>query len=100
MNGNLVKCGKCGWVHFPVTTQHAMDSVAHFNCFYELLSDEKKHEYYNNRPASLGDYMYCSYCGHTFKDFVPALPGDCPTGCTIGPIIYEKGDNNDATQPV
>lgn len=88
----LVKCNRCGWVHVPVTRYYAEISVRNFNAFYETLSADKQQEYYNGRPASLSEYTRCVHCGADHSNFTPALPGDCPVGCTVNPIIYEKKD--------
>jgi 5-methylcytosine-specific restriction endonuclease McrA len=87
----LVTCRTCGWVHFEVTRAFAEKEVEAFNKFYDALSLQKQEEYYGNHKVSIKDYESCGFCGGLYKNFRKTKKGECPTGCTIGPII-RKGD--------
>ena len=91
-------CNRCGWVHFAMSRERAQSDVDQFNAYYEALSPEKREEYYGNKPASIATYERCFFCGQTDGDFRPYQDGDCPTGCTVQPVIWdcptESGDDN------
>lgn len=86
---NLVTCIKCGWVHMPVTREFAEASVADFNSYFDTLTKDKQDDYYGGRKSSLNSYLHCLNCGGPHTNFRPTKEGDCPMGCTIGPIIQE-----------
>ena len=71
-------CNNCGWVHFGVTRAHAAEEVARFN-----------EQFYPAQKSSITQYERCERCGGSYLNFRVALSGDCPDGCTIGPIIVE-----------
>jgi hypothetical protein len=56
-----------------------------FNAVYEKFSDQEKSMLAG--PASIEPYKQCFRCGAPSTDFVPALEGDVPSGCTIQSII-------------
>ena len=91
-------CNRCGWVHFAMSRERAQSEVDQFNAYYEALSPEKREKYYGNKPASIATYERCFFCGQTDGDFRPYQDGDCPTGCTIQPVIWdsptESGDKS------
>lgn len=82
-------CLSCGWVHFGVTRQYAEDQVARFNEYFSTLSPEVQQSFYGGHGATLDDYLRCGLCSGSFTNFRDAVEGDCPDGCTIGPIIHE-----------
>lgn len=82
----FVTCCGCGWVHFAVTQAFAESQVRRFNEYYDTLTAGQRANY-GNRRASLADYTGCRSCGR--NEFRPAEPGDCPPGCTIGPVIHQ-----------
>lgn len=82
-------CKKCGWVHFAVTLEHALDELCRFHRYYNSLSKKQQRENYGSCPASIRDYAYCDRCGAHYRDFRASKKDDCPSGCTIGPIIYD-----------
>jgi ribosomal protein L37E len=84
-----VTCNKCGRVHFYVTRKYAEEQVAKFNDFYDSLDKEKQNDYYGGKCASIKSYEHCMRCGNVYKDFREYKNGDCPDGCTIGPIIMK-----------
>ena len=83
-------CNNCGWVHFGVTREFAETEVAKFNAYFDGLSGEKQQDYYGGRKSSIRQYEKCFFCGGSYENFRPFVDGDCPTGCTIQPIIYER----------
>ena len=83
-------CKDCGWVHFGVTLDFAINAVNNFNKFFAGLSRERQIEDYGGRPASLMGYMHCSFCGHDYTHFRVAKAKEVPFGSTLSPIIYEK----------
>lgn len=82
-------CNKCGWVHFGISIESAEEEVRRFNKMYEELTPGEKERYYGSRGASMEAYEKCCRCGNTYKDFHESEEGDCPRGCTIGPILED-----------
>ncbi len=80
-------CLKCGWVYFGVTREYAENEVREFNAFFDRLDDEGK-AVYGNTKSSVRTYEQC-WCGNPHTNFRDVLPGDCPDGVTISPIIVE-----------
>lgn len=88
----FVTCKKCGWVHMGVTKAWALAQVKKFNAYYRTLSVQDQHDFYGGKKSSLEkDYKYCQVCGAEGNkvNFRLFKAGDCPDGCTIGPVIYE-----------
>lgn len=82
----LVTCVNCGWVHMAYTRAQAAQEVAEFNQWYEQQTDETK-THFGSRPSAVEHYEGCDRCGkRVFRGF---QKGDCPDGCTIGPVIVE-----------
>lgn len=86
---NELTCNKCGWVHFGVTSEYADAEVKRFNEMYNELTAAEKERYYGSKPASMISYENCSLCGNSYKNFRESKESDCPTGVTLGPIIYD-----------
>jgi hypothetical protein len=83
---NQVTCNRCGRVHFVVTRAYAEEQVKQYNEFLRTLDDEER-KHYPRPPAFVSDYERCDMCGASYLDFRPFREGDCPMGCTLGPII-------------
>jgi hypothetical protein len=81
-----VTCVKCGWVHMPYTRAEAQAEVDQFNAWFVQQTDETKANY-GGKQSTVKDYEGCDRCGGL--EFRPFKSGDCPDGCTIGPVIYE-----------
>jgi hypothetical protein len=81
-----VTCLNCGWVHMSVSRAFAEKSVKEFNEYYETLTKRKKIDYYDGKKSNIKDYERCG-CGNSYKEFRDSKKGDCPDGCTIGPIL-------------
>lgn len=88
---NLVTCNSCGWVSFAVSREYAVNQVKEFNEYFDSLDAESK-RLYGNQKADFDFYERCFRCGGSFLNFRETKEGDCPEGCTIGPII----DRNDS----
>jgi len=73
-----------------VTRKFAEDQVTEFNTFYASLTPEEKTQFYSGSCSSIKSYERCFFCGQTEGDFREAKDGDCPTGCTIQPTIWEN----------
>lgn len=86
----LRTCNACGWVHFGVTRAYAEDEVQRFNDYVRTIDPKKWQEYWGGRLSSVADYERCGSCGSSHVNFRDAVEGDCPDGCTIGPIIVEE----------
>lgn len=82
-----VTCNVCNRVSMGVTWEYAINEVAVFNKYFDTISDEKRDEYYGNHRSHLSKYEKCA-CGNSYKNFRDSIPGDCPYGCTISPVIY------------
>lgn len=83
-----VTCNKCGWVHMGVSREHAEDEVRRFNEYFDGLPVEKQEDYYGGKKSSVLNYEKCFRCGSNWENFRRSREGDCPDGCTIGPIIH------------
>jgi len=83
----FVTCNNCGWVHMGVSADFAKAEVEKFNQYWELMTPESR-EMYGNHKASLETYLECGTCGNPYKNFRESVEGDCPSGCTIGPILH------------
>lgn len=84
---SLQTCNQCGRVAFGVTRAFAEAEVAKFNAFYESAAPEVRKCY--SGPSSIAHYECCRQCGDGHTNFHDSVEGDCPRGCTIGPIIVE-----------
>jgi hypothetical protein len=84
-----VTCLGCGWVHMEVSREYAEAEVKKFNEFFYSLSKEEQNDYYGGNASSVAHYEQC-HCGNSYKNFRDSEPGDCPNGCTIGPIIRKE----------
>lgn len=82
-----VTCCGCGWVHMAVSRRRARAEVDRFNRFFDTLTVEQRQEHYGNQCSSIQDYEHCRRCGGSYIDFREFVEGDCPRGCTIGPVI-------------
>lgn len=76
-----------------VTRDHAEEEVKKFNAYYDKLSPGKQQDYYGGKKATIALYERCFNCG-AGATFRPFKEGDCPSGVTIQPTIYE-GKAND-----
>ena len=85
---NSRTCKTCGQVAFAVSRQFAEYEVKRFNDFFETLNGGDR-ESFGNRKASMAIYERCTVCGGSYDNFRVSKLGDCPTGCTLSPIIYE-----------
>jgi hypothetical protein len=86
---NTRTCLKCGWVAFGVTRAHAEEEVKKFNEYFSTLSKETQEEFYGGTGSSIKQYERCMLCSGSHTNFREGLPGDCPEGCTLNPIIVE-----------
>lgn len=83
---NLRTCNKCGWVYMGVSMQYAKDEVARFNAFFDTLSRDIQEDLYGGKGSNLNQYLFC-WCKNPHTNFREAKEGDCPDGCTLGPIV-------------
>lgn len=73
------KCPKCGWVHAAITLADAEAQIASANEYDKSQGRQQ--------TASMDHYLRCFRCGAPTTGFVPAGPGDAPSGCTIQGIV-------------
>lgn len=90
---NYRTCNQCGWVHVAVSRQYAEDAVAPFLEYFNGLSKETQESLYGGKQNVIQDYETCEFCGGPHTNFREYKHGDCPDGCTIGPIIYEESES-------
>lgn len=85
-------CDGCGWVHFGVSLQYAMNEVKEFNYYYDKLSKEDQVNFYGGNKSHIKNYTYCFSCGSLFTRMRPLKKTDkgCPDGSTIQPILDPK----------
>jgi rubredoxin len=76
------KCLKCGWVHAAISLADAEAQLAAANEYSKL----------KGRPqtASMDHYRRCFRCGAPTNGFVPAGPGDAPSGCKIQGVVMPE----------
>lgn len=84
----LCTCLQCGWVHFAVTREHAIQEVIKFNKYYDTLAPEQQQDYYGGKGSSIASYEGCFLCGVKTPGFRPYKEGDCPNGVTMQPVIW------------
>jgi uncharacterized OB-fold protein len=84
----MVTCKNCGWVHFPLTREEAIEEVEKFNKYFDSLTEQKQKYYYNGRKSDISHYEKCFNCGGDYTNFRLSIDGDCPDGVTIQPIIW------------
>lgn len=82
---NEVTCLTCGWVSFGVSKEYAEAEVDKFNKWFDTQSEETQSMFSGH--SSVENYR-CLICGGV--KFRPYIPGDCPDGCTLNPVIYEE----------
>ena len=72
-----VKCLKCGWVHVAIPMDVARE--------------------HSDTEDDMQRYLECFRCGAPTFDFVPALEGDAPVGCTLQAVVLTGSvtSNND-----
>ena len=80
-------CKTCGWVHFAISRADAEKHIDDFNAYFDSLSPEEQMKYYGGKRSNLANYDRCDRCGTPYTDFRASEPGDCPAGCTVGPIL-------------
>lgn len=99
-----VTCLNCGWVHMEVTRASAECGVRGFNEAYDRMPFDYKESYlpfkeqrkpheerdYNLGYSKIESYEHCQSCNGNYKNFRDAKAGDCPDGCTIGPILRRE----------
>ncbi|MFM9433515.1 hypothetical protein ACFDR9_000556 [Janthinobacterium sp. CG_23.3] len=80
------KCPSCGWVHVAISLEDAEVQVRQAEAFY-VVAGKIDHVTMRGPTAYLEGYKRCYKCGATAGDFVPAVPGDAPDGCTLHAVI-------------
>lgn len=82
-----VTCNKCGMVAMQVSRSHAENEVMRFNAYYDTLPRHQQVEMYGGKESNLHQYEHCMLCNGPYQNFRDYREGDCPDGCTLGPII-------------
>lgn len=72
-----------------VTRKQAEKYVAEFNDYFDLLTYLQQQDFYGGKRSSITTYERCNQCGTHYSSMRPFRNGDCPDGCTIGPIIQD-----------
>ncbi|EKD98133.1 MAG: hypothetical protein ACD_23C00569G0004 [uncultured bacterium] len=62
-----VKCPKCGWVHVAIPMEVARE--------------------HSHTDDDMQRYFECFRCGAPALDFLAALEGDAPVGCTLQAVV-------------
>lgn len=78
-------CLNCGWVHFGLTREQAVEQLESFARWFEQQDPLTQRQY-----APVRDPCTCFKCGGSYKNFRDALEGDAPIGCTIQGIIVDE----------
>lgn len=76
-----VRCIACGWVHYAVTLEHAVQAVADFNAYAQRAGLEQL--------SALESYMTCRKCGADTARFVGFVP-ERELGFTMQPVVVER----------
>jgi hypothetical protein len=88
----LIICNKCGWAHFPLTEDEAIEQANSFKEYFDSLTDEKKQQNYGDLEYKVDDMIAhqkkCFRCGNSHTDFHEETEKDkIPLGVTIQGII-------------
>ena len=90
-------CNKCGWAHFGVTRDNAVNSIDDFLKYYNKLNEIEKTTFYGAEPVTFGSmyrkYLKCFHCGGHYNDFHAETEDDkVPIGVTMKPIVSTHTD--------
>jgi hypothetical protein len=77
-----VKCPTCGWLHFAVSAESAVEQVDAVNEAFALQGIPQR--------AFFDKYLRCFRCNADTATFVPAQETDAPLGVTIQPVVIER----------
>ena len=80
----MLKCGRCGRVHFERSRAEVDQEIAEFTAFLRTISFEARTEYY---PRTAERYKFCCQCKAPHTEMVIALDADVPQGSTLLPIL-------------
>lgn len=79
VNYKPYKCIRCGWVHSAITLEVAQEQVRTVNAWLATKGEPES--------AAISTYMRCFHCGAPTDEFIPAKPGDAPTGSTAQGVV-------------
>ena len=80
------KCPRCGWVHIGISLEEAHEQVRQAQAFF-VVASKINNVITRGLGAYLEAYKRCSHCGGSAADFVPAVHGEAPDGCTLQAVI-------------
>lgn len=80
-----VTCNVCGRVHFSMPLEDAQANIDEFNQYFNTLTASQQRDF--GGPSTIHQYLRCYGCGGSYENFRDYVEGDCPVGCTIGPIL-------------
>lgn len=86
-------CKSCGWVHFGVTRQYAIQETVNFANYYNALPRQQQMDYYGGRQISLiRAYARCNGCGKPNTNMRNATADEIRRveGCTISGVIVPE----------
>lgn len=91
-NKKAVACKKCGWIHFEVSLEYVLDWQDGWIDFWIRSSKEDMSMFgCEERPPSYkSEFLSCSRCGNSHKNFISIKKKEIPIGVTIGPILQRK----------
>lgn len=85
---SLLTCPKCSHVHYPVSRKEAERQVKVFNNYFNSLTLEERHRFYNNTPSSMSLYETCFMCQEVnYKEFKKLALNPNGTIQTTQPIL-------------
>lgn len=87
---SLRTCNACGWVHVGVSRASAEEQIRTFNEYVQSIDPETWKLYWGSRLSEISEYERCLNCGGSYQNFREAKGRDCPSGCTLNPIIEES----------
>ncbi len=88
MKHELTTCINCGWVHFKVSTEYIASWKKEWEDLWSTMSQDDKESFgVTKAPPSDSSYYRCDFCNGSYRNFRDFKDGDCPTGCTVGPIL-------------
>jgi hypothetical protein len=96
-----VTCNNCGWVHVGVTAKYVLEQTASFGDYWDAADEHTRSSFWNEevrgpmpdfypRNEHADGYRKCLRCGGIYTNFRDFKEGDCPEGCTIGPILMRE----------
>jgi hypothetical protein len=105
VGNDQLTCNNCGWVHFGVSREYVEKQTQEFGDYWDAADKETKESFWSRavrgpmpdlfpRAEHALGYTKCQRCRGSYTNFRESKEGDCPNGCTIGPILNKFDIDN------